>query len=614
MLEFLIITKNQKSFYDSDVMSKATEQKLFSFSKESKPERKIQAKAVSRGIAIGKVVCLYGRRRQFYQVAIDESQIEKEIRRFRASIRLAKRQLKKIGLENSDKNNTNKIDIFDTHILILEDASLGKKIEDYIGEKKCNAEWAVKIVLDDYISKYKLISDEHLREKYIDLEDITDRILNALGGGKQAGVQLDENSIIVAKEVKPSTLIELDKNKPLAIITERGGWTSHTFILARELNLPSITGVKDVLRVVQTGDEVIVNGYNGEIIVNPSENTRREFQTSADKHQYSEFKNYSVSGGAAETLDKTKILVRANLDFYNVYKNAEKLGACGIGLYRSEFLFNQFKGFPSEEEQFEAYREIGKIVGEKGVRIRTFDLSLEQIAEENSEREKNPALGLRGIRLGVLHKKQFRTQIRALLRAAADFEIDIILPMISDIAEIWNAKRIIKKEKQKLKNKKIKFGNPKIGAMIEVPATVLIIEDIVEEIDFLCLGTNDLVQYLLAVDRDNPTVAEWFQTLHPAVIKSLKIVISHANKKSIPAIICGEMAGSPFYVPILLGLGATELSMNINSIPRVRKTISGIAIEETKELIKQIENCKTPAQIEETLKKCFSEKWSHLEH
>ncbi len=589
-----------------------TKQKLDLSSNEVRIEKRLHARAVSRGIAIGRVVCLYGRSRQFYQVKIDDSQIEKEIRRFRASLRLAKRQLKKISLGNGSENQSNKTDIFNTHILILEDRTLVEKIENFISHKKYNAEWAVKIVLDEYTSEYKAISDEHLREKYIDLEDITDRILNALGGGRQASVHLEENSVIVAKELKPSTLIELNESKPAAIITERGGWTSHTFILARELNIPAVTNVKNALRILEMSDEVIVNGYKGQIVINPSEKTRLEFQISADKYKNSESEKFAVKNGLTETLDKTKIIVRANVDLPDGYKKAEKIGACGIGLYRSEFLFNQFKKFPSEQQQFEAYTKIGKIVGEKGVRIRTFDLSIEQIAEENAEREKNPALGLRGIRLGNSHEKQFRTQIRTLLRAAAEFKIDIVLPMISDIEEIWNAKKIIENEKYKLEKKNIKFGSPKIGAMIEVPATVLIIEDLVEEVDFLCLGTNDLVQYLLAVDRDNPTVAEWFQTLHPAVIKSLKIVINQANKKSIPAIICGEMAGSPFYMPILLGLGATELSMNINSIPRIQKTISGIALEEARELVKQIEICKTPAQIEEKLEKCFREKWSHL--
>ena len=593
-------------------MSKVTEQKPNLTKPEKSNERRIKARAVSRGIAVGKIVCLYGRKRQFYQIKIDDLQIEKEIRRFRASIRLAIRQLKKINLENSNKISTNKIDIFDSHVLILDDQTLQKKIENFIRDKKFNAEWSVKVVMDEYISKYKMVSDENLRERYIDLEDVTDRILNALGGGKNAGVQLNENSIIVAKEVKPSTLIELTASKPKAIITERGGWTSHTFILARELNLPSVTGVTGILRQVQTGENVIVDGYNGQVIFHPSEETQREFQRSAENLKNQKIEFFAGENAEIKTLDGTEIIIRANLDLHKVYKQAKKLGAKGIGLYRSEFLFNQYKGFPTEEEQFKEYQAIGELVGDDGVRIRTFDLGVEQLTEENYSKETNPALGLRGIRLGIFQKKEFRTQIRALLRASAEYKIDLILPMISDVSEIWQAKKIIEKEKEKLKKQNIKFGNPKLGAMVEVPATVVIIEDIVEEVDFVCLGTNDLVQYLLAVDRDNESVADWFQTLHPAVLKSIKKVLKCAGEKSIPAIVCGEMAGSPYYMPILLGLGATQLSMNVNSIARIQKAVSGIALEEAKDLIHEIKTCKTPAQIEKFLKKCFKEKWSHL--
>ena len=593
-------------------MSKVTEQKPNLSKSENSNERRIKARAVSRGIAVGKIVCLYGRKRQFYQIKIGDIQIEKEIRRFRASIRLAIRQLKKISLENSNKISTNKIDIFDSHILILDDQTLQKKIENFIRDKKFNAEWSVKVVMDEYISQYKTIADENLREKYIDLEDVTDRILNALGGGKNAGVQLKENSIIAAKEVKPSTLIELIQSKPKAIITERGGWTSHTFILARELNLPSVTGVEGILRQVQTGENVIVDGYNGQVIFHPSDATKKEFQKTAENLNNQKIDFFAGENAEIKTLDGTEIIVRANLDLHEVYKQAKKLGAKGIGLYRSEFLFNQYKGFPTEDEQFKAYQNIGELVGDDGVRIRTFDLGVEQLTAENFSKEKNPALGLRGIRLGIFQKKEFRTQIRALLRASAEYKIDLILPMISDISEIWQAKKIIEKEKEKLEKQNIKFGNPKIGAMVEVPATVVMIEDIVEEVDFLCLGTNDLVQYLLAVDRDNESVADWFQTLHPAVLRSIKKVLKCADEKSIPAIVCGEMAGSPYYMPILLGLGATELSMNINSITRIQKAVSGIALEEAKDLIAEIETSKTSAQIEKFLKKSFKEKWSHI--
>lgn len=571
-------------------------------------EIKLNARAVARGVAIGKVVCLHGRKRQFYRVDLNSSQIERELRRFRASVRLSKRQLRKIIVNKS----ATKANIFDAHLLILEDKSLLQKIEAHIEEKKVNAEWAVKTVTDVYIAQYKTIADEHLRERYIDLEDVADRLLTALGGGGKSTIRLAENSIIVAKDFKPSTLIELAESNPKAIITERGGWTSHTFILAREMNLPAITGTKGILRRVNTGDAVIVDGYNGFAILHPTTETLQKYKIAAAQFQEVNIKNYEKVKEKLKTLDGQEITIRANVDLPKVYNKARRFGAQGIGLYRSEFLFNQFKGFPSEQAQIKAYRKIAELVGNEGVRIRTFDLSVEQLADESAEKELNPALGLRGIRLGLSHKKEFRTQLRALLQASTNYKIDIVLPMISDVSEILSAKSILQQEKDSLKKRGIESGNPRIGAMVEVPSAVLMIEEIAKEVDFLSLGTNDLVQYLLAVDRDNEAVADWFRTLHPAVLRAIKTVFKSAENNDIPIIVCGEMAGSPFYAPILIGLGATDLSMNVNSILRVRRIIAGIALEEAQEIVKELETCKTSDEIENLVRNSFQEKWSHL--
>jgi phosphotransferase system enzyme I (PtsI) len=580
--------------------------------RKNKSEVKLSARAVSRGVAVGKIVCLHGRKRQFYRIDLKENQIERELRRFHASVRLAKRQLKKTGAQKSEIFGEKSATIFDAHLLILEDKSLLGKIEENIKVQKVNAEWAVKVITDKYIAQYKSISDDHFRERYIDLEDIADRILTALGGGQKSNIRLEKNSIIVAKEVKPSTLIELAQSEPKAIITENGGWTSHTFILARELNLPAVTGMKGILRRVHTGESVVVDGYNGKVILHPSAQTADKYEAAEHQFQIDKSEKIETSHGKLKTLDGHEITIRANLDLPKGYAKAKRFGAHGIGLYRSEFLFNQFKGFPSETEQVNAYRNIAKLVGDEGVRIRTFDLSIELLVDEGEEKEKNPALGLRAIRLSMKRKQQFRIQLRALLQASCDSKIDIVLPMISDISEIRRTKKILEQEKEYLRKRNIEFGNPRLGAMIEVPASVFIVEEICREVEFLCLGTNDLVQYLLAVDRDNESVAGWFRTLHPAVLRAIKTVLRAGEKLSIPIIVCGEMAGSYFYVPILLGLGANELSMNVNSIPRVRKIISGIASEEAREIVKKLENCPTADEIENLVNESFLQKWSHL--
>lgn len=589
-------------------MSRKSSTEKNNSSQNKNGESNLSGTAVSRGVGIGKIVGLYGKKRQFYRIDLEAAKIEKELRRFRAAIRLAKNQIKKIS--EIDGKRDSQIGIFETHLLFLEDKSLLAKIEDTISNQKVNAEWAVKVVTDKYISTYKNIADEHLRERYIDIEDISERILTALGGGRKANIRLDKNSIIVAKELKPSTLIELIKSHPKAIITENGGWTSHTFILARELNIPAVTAIKGILRRVKSGETVVVDGFKGNVIFQPASETLRNYRLKAE--QLLKKEKPEVIKGELKTLDGHSIKVHANLDLASDYAKAKKFGADGIGLYRSEFLFNQNKGFPKENEQVESYRKIAKMVGDGGVKIRTFDLSIDQLAYENVEKEKNPALGLRAVRLSLSYEKQFRAQLRALLRAAHEQNIDVVLPMISDVSEIRRAKKVLEEESEKLSRRKIRHGRLRLGAMIEVPAAVLICEEIVREVDFVNLGTNDLVQYLLAVDRDNELVSGWFRTLHPAVLKSVKKVIEAGEKYDKRVIICGEMAGSPVYAALLVGLGAVELSMNLNSILRVRNILSQIAFEEAREIVKELETCSTSEEIEQNVKKNFLQKWAHL--
>ncbi len=355
---------------------------------ETNAEIKIAARAVSRGVSTGKVVCLYGSRRQFYRVYLKKIQIDGELKRFRAAVDLAKLQLKQISNQKSTFSDQTKINIFDAHYLMLEDDSLLVKVEKTIEEKKVNAEWAVKIITDIYIANYKSIADEYLRERYIDVEDVTDRLLNALGGGGKSNFLLEKNSIIVAKEIKPSTLIELTESAPKAIVTEIGGWTSHSFILAREINLPAVTGVEGILRRVQTGDEVIVDGFNGQVILHPTENTIKKYNRQATRFQQVESPNPSAEQKKLTTLDGRRITVRANVDFIDEHTGKKLSGASGIGLYRSEFLLNQYEGFPTEQEQIEVYRSVADVVGSKRAGIRTFDINPEQIADIGQEKEK----------------------------------------------------------------------------------------------------------------------------------------------------------------------------------------------------------------------------------
>ena len=573
-------------------------------------EIRLKARAMSRGVAIGRVVCLHGNAHQFFRVDIDESAIERETRRAQAAFRLARRQLNKLRSEPT-LGVSSVPGIFDAQRAMIEDSSLLSKVETAIAEEKVNAEWAVKLVTDGYISKYKSISDEHLRERYIDVEDVAERILKALGGNERS-TPLAKDSIIVASELMPSTLAEQSSCHPTAVITEHGGWTSHTFILARELNLPAVTGVRKILRRVDTGDAAIVDGYNGRVILNPTPETLERYKLPAAQFQQINYNDVTVSDSETRTLDGREVMVRVNVDLPEIYKRAKRIGARGIGLYRSEFLFNRFKGYPTEAQQFEAYRQIAEFAGDDGVKIRTFDLGPEQVFGQTHGREKNPALGLRAIRLGLADGRQLRTQLRAILRASHGNNIDAIVPMASGVDEILQVRKLMEREAAALAGRGIAVGTPRIGAMVEVPSAVVLINEIVEAADLVCLGTNDLVQYLLAVDRDNEAVAGWFRTLHVAVLRAIKSVIDACTAGGKPLVICGEMAGSPFYVPLLIGMGATELSMNVNSILRVRKVISGLAFAEAAELASEAAKCRTADEVEAVLERHISEKWSHL--
>lgn len=574
-------------------------------------ELTLSGRAVSRGLSVGTVLCLHGRKRQFYRREIAGADIVSETERFREAVGSARSQLKEISSEAAD-SEASQAKIFETHRLFLEDRSLLTQVESMIAGQRVNAEWAVKTVIDKYVNRYKSLSDKHLQEKYIDLEDVGERLLGALGGGDDHSYRFDSDTIIVAKELNPSTLIELSKKRPGAVVTENGGWTSHTFILARELDLPAVTGIRQLLRMVETGDRMVVDGFHGTIVLRPEGETEAKVKAAIEKaEREAEELEITEAPNRLETLDGIPVTIRANLDISRDYSAARSLGAKGIGLYRSEFLFNRSRGYPTEEEQVAAYRQIADEANSNGIRIRTFDLSVGQV-EGGVRREKNPALGLRGIRLSFRQESEFRKQIRALLRAASQGNISIVLPMVSDAEDVKWARGVISEERSRLDNEGCESGDPPVGVMVEVPAAVLSIRRILEVSDFINIGTNDLVQYLLAVDRDNEEVADWFRTAHSSVLESIRLVIEAAKAAEKPVLVCGEMAGSPLYVPILLGLGAREFSMNVNSIRRIRRLITRIAVEECASIVSELELLPDGPERDEGILRIYHEKWSDL--
>lgn len=568
---------------------------------------------VSDGVVIGRVLRVFSGTRHVYRATLDEADVERETRRLRAAVRLARMQLLTIKARAEKELGQEHAYIFDAHLLMLEDRKLLEDVEHYIRDERANAEWAVKVAADRLLAVYSEIKDDYLRARGSDIEDVTQRILVALSGERSGNQELTEDAVIVAEDLLPSAVAELDFGHARAIATDAGGWTSHTAIIARGLGIPAIVGLRDLHRHARTGDRIVVDAQQGVVILHPTSSTVESYKAIAASTPTTREAVATVDGHRPlQTLDGKEITLRANVELPAEYEDVRRFGARGIGLYRSEFLLPQRGTVPAEEEQLRAYREVAELAGADGATIRLFDLGGDKMGGVATEIERNPALGLRAIRYSLKHEDILRTQVRAILRAAAWGALDIVLPMISDLMDVRRARRVINEERVRLEGEGREVGAIRIGAMIEVPSAVMTADKIAREVDFFSLGTNDLVQYLLAVDRGNEGVAAWFRSLHPAVLQSISRTLDAARRAYIPAIICGEMASTPAYSVILIGLGATTLSMTPSSIPRVRRVVEGIKFVDAQEIALECLECETADDVEELVRVRFSKDWQHL--
>jgi phosphotransferase system enzyme I (PtsI) len=541
---------------------------------------------------------------------VEADELEVERLRFRAAVTLATQQVLAIKELAEQRFGKDHAYIFDAHLLLLEDEKLLGDIEQHISDENVNAEWAVQVVADRLLYLYSQIKDDYLRERSADIEDVTQRLLVALKGGESQHRHLSEDAVIVAQDMLPSTVADLDLEHARGIATDTGGWTSHTAILARGVGIPAVIGLRDFYRRTKTGDRIIVDSTRSEVILHPSAATLERYQaetaTRAGRH-----KTVLSDSCPVRTQDGVEVILRANVEVSSEFEWVKKYGASGIGLYRSEFLLARRGGFLAEDEQRLAYEAIAKVAGEQGAVIRLFDLGGDNLREQH-EPERNPALGLRAIRFVLANEHVMREQVRAILRAAAEGVLKIVLPMVADVNDVKRAQTIIREEAAKLRAAGSRFAEVSVGAMIEVPSAVFMASKIARIVDFLELGTNDLVQYTLAVDRGNDEVADWFRTLHPAVLNSINQTLKAAQCAGIPAIVCGEMASTPAYVVLLVGMGATDLSMTPSSIPRVRRAIAGIDAATAGRIVADCLNCDTADEVESLVRERFSQHWPRL--
>jgi phosphoenolpyruvate-protein phosphotransferase len=564
-------------------------------------ELRCKGLGVSDGIVIGRVLRLQEGTHEVYRAHIAEADLERERRRFRAAVRLSRRQLEAIKDRAEKELGRGHAYIFDAHLLFLQDAKLTRDVEDYIVREHSNAEWAAKVVGDRLLSIYTQINDEYLRERGSDIEDVIHRLLANLTGEAPKYPNLSEDAVIVSTDLLPSTIAELNLNHVKAIATDAGGWTSHMAIIARGLGLTAVVGLRDFYQRTRTGDQIIVDAPEGEVILNPAPETVERYRFTAHEPAPAVATQTKLECGPVTTRDGVQISLRANVELPTEFQAVRDFGACGVGLFRSEFLLSRPGLMSSEDEQTAVYKSLVEAAGEYGAIVRLFDVGGE-FGPDLKERERNPALGLRAVRFNLRHKQIMRTQVRAILRAAAVGPLGLVIPMVADVADVRLAKRVIEEETERLTNENVPFAKVQIGAMIEVPSAVLTAEKIASEVDFFELGTNDLVQYTLAVDRGNDKVSDWFRTLHPAVLYGINRTLEAAKHAQIPLIVCGEMASTPAYAVLLVGLGASDLSMTPAMIPRVRNVLTQINAAGVREVALKCLDAATADEVEELVK------------
>jgi phosphoenolpyruvate-protein phosphotransferase (PTS system enzyme I) len=570
-------------------------------------DAKLGGVAASPGVAIGRALRLDERgRHQFYYIDVSPAQVRREVGRLREAFEEARRDMQQIKVRLERELGYEHSFILDAHLLMLEDKRLLAELEQEIRARRINAEWAVRSVADRVMDAYKQVNDSYLRERTSDLEDVATRLLTVLSGHDKFDLsKLDEDVIIVAKDIWPSTVAELDFHRVLGFATNSGGMTSHSAIIARALGIPAVVGLREVTKLAKTGTEIIVDGAAGEVILRPTKAVLRAYAEKKEKEALKRPRATAQMSEAAETLDGVRITLRANVELPTEIESLKLFGAEGIGLYRSEFIFlNRLPGLPSEEEQYRLYRKIAEATGEAGASIRVFDLGGDKLTLEGFEQEQNPALGLRAIRLSLKVEEIFRTQLRAILRANLHGRLRVVLPLISTITELREAKRIITDVKHEMAEAGVEHNaRLPMGVMIEVPAAAMMADLFAREADFLSIGTNDLTQYMLAVDRTNENVAHLYQPLHPAILRTIGNLVVAAEAAQVPLELCGEMAADPLQAIALLGLGIRTLSLVPASIPLVKTAVRSIELGRVRTLMTEAMKLASAAEVQQLLER-----------
>jgi len=564
-------------------------------------KRTMKGVPVSPGIILGKAHHLDRSKTQIiHKKLINRREVDRETNRFRQAVDMAKEQIGKFK-SNIPKQVEGYAFVLDTHSKILDDTLLFDSTLRRIWKEKINAEWALERSVKNIHQLFKKVEDEYIVRRMDDVDSVSERVLrNLVGVQADSLAGIKEEVIVVAHSLSPCDIVEINVSHVIGILTDVGGRTSHMAIMSEALEIPVVVGLERATDMILDGDLLIVDGNTGDVIINPDPGTIISYEDK--KRHYNSYKSAvdRVRHLPAETSDGHKIKIRANIEFLAEAKAAIQHGAEGIGLYRTEYLYMIKRDFPDEQTLFDDYSQIARLVAPNPVTIRTLDIASDKMASDmEASREDNPALGLRSIRFCLNERKVFKTQLRAILRASVYGNFRLMFPMISGLGQFLEAKKILKGVMRSLDRDGIEYNREiPIGILIEIPSATSIADILARHADFFSIGTNDLIQYALAIDRDNEHVAHLYEPFHPAVLRMIHQVVEAGNKEGTDVSLCGEIAGDPLSVLILLSLGLEEFSMNIGSIPLIKKMIRMLPLEEVRDGFKGILNLPTSKKVE----------------
>jgi phosphoenolpyruvate-protein phosphotransferase (PTS system enzyme I) len=565
----------------------------------------LHGSSVASGITIGHAHLVSSARLEVAHYEIAEETVPAEIFRFDAAIARAKQELAMLEGQMPEDAPAEFGAFINLHRMILEDSSLSHVPREIIRERRCNAEWALVQQMETLVEQFEAMEDPYLRERKGDIQQVVERVLKALMGDRApAEPQLSEEHklIVVAHDLSPADMILFKRHEYGGFVTDVGGVTSHTAIVARSLNIPALVGMHHARHMIREGELLIVDGTQGVLIVDPDPLVLAEYQLRQSQHEIEKKKLRRLKSTPAATLDGAAVELYANIELPQDLDEVRDAGAQGIGLFRTEFLFMNRKDLPSEDEQYEAYREVAKAMGDRPVVIRTLDVGADKALSGEAAQMPNPALGLRAIRYCLAEPQMFLAQLRAILRASRHGKVRILLPMVAHVHEVEQALAFIKQAKHQLDEKGVAYDKRiAVGGMIEIPAAALALPMFMKQLDFLSLGTNDLIQYTLAIDRTDDAVAHLYDPLHPAVLHLVAHVIHTATRAKVPVAVCGEMAGDLALTRLLLGFGLRNFSMHPAQLPAIKERVLRTNLAEAQPLAQKVLRSSDPAKTRELI-------------